>query len=360
MICVSHVRWVDLLTLSIVALKLGQGEYSRVKQGRHKDTDIPVAVKLIKKSKLQAEDLASVLQEVDILKELSSYDENQATGFTTTHNPHFVQLFDFYDTPKQYFLVLEMMEGGELFDRIVERTYYSVQDAKECCKNLLEAVQFLHERNICHRDLKPENLLLKDFTSDTKIKIADFGFAKRSTDRMNTQCGTPGYVAPEVSPLLIFLQTYHYIFLMLFMITKILCHDDYGLGVDIWSVGVILYTLLAGYPPFLENDQKDLFVKIKEGNFEFHHTYWCDVPDEPKDLISNMLVVDPTHRFSARDALAHPWFEGEREQDTIELMTSLINLRKFNGKRKLRAAVRAVVITNRMERFADSIARKSI
>ena len=195
---------------------MGQGVYSRVKEGRHRGTNTPVAVKLIRKSKLQEDDLAAVLQEVDILKDLSescsscsNSDSDISLGFTLDENPHYVQLFDFYDTSKQYLLVMEMMEGGELFDRIVERTYYSVNDAKECAKTMLEAVAFLHNRNICHRDLKPENLLLKDFSSDTKVKIADFGFAKRSTDRMNTQCGTPGYVAPEVSqhPVIISMST---------------------------------------------------------------------------------------------------------------------------------------------------------
>ena len=116
--------------------------------------------------------------------------------------------------------------------------------------------------------------------------------------------------------------------------------------------------MLAGYPPFLENDQKELFAKIKEGDFEFHDTYWYDIPEEPKDLISKMLAVNPKERFSSSEALEHPWFENDGAYETNNLMTSLINLRKFNGKRKLRSAVRAVIGMNRMERFADSIVAK--
>jgi len=315
---------------------LGQGEYSRVKEGRHKKTSSPVAVKLIKKSKLRQDDHDMILSEVSILNELSSGSASGCVGFTLQENAYFVQMYDFYDCQRQYLLVLEMMKGGELFDRIVEKTYYRVNDAKQCAINLLKAVAFLHERHVCHRDLKPENLLLKDSSSENEVKIADFGFSKRSTERMSTQCGTPGYVAPEI-----------------------LEYKDYGLAVDIWSAGVVLYTLLAGYPPFLENDQKELFRKIKSGAFEFHDIYWCDVPDEPKDLISKMLTVSPDLRISAEEALMHPWFLGGNSVEDIELMASLVNLRKFNGKRKLRAAVRAVTVTNRMERFADSVAKSS-
>jgi len=242
----------------IFATKLGQGEYSRVKEGRHLETNTLVAVKLIKKSKLREDTKASILREVEIMKSLSD------DGFTEEHLPHVVQLFDFYDTPRQYFLVCEMMQGGELFDRIVEKTYYSVNDAKECGRTLLNAVKFLHDRKVCHRDLKPENLLLKNFKSDTLLKIADFGFARKATGIMNTQCGTPGYVAPEVRNSFSYLSRKIH-FDTNFSLLKILEKYDYGLGVDIWSVGVILYTLLAGYPPFLENDQKELYRKIKSG-----------------------------------------------------------------------------------------------
>mmetsp|Transcript_3851 Transcript_3851/g.5223 ORF Transcript_3851/g.5223 Transcript_3851/m.5223 type:complete len:265 (-) Transcript_3851:359-1153(-) len=251
-------------------------------------------------------------------------------GFTVEHRPHVVQLFDFYDTPRQYFLVCEMMQGGELFDRIVEKTYYSVNDAKECGRTLLNAVKFLHDRKVCHRDLKPENLLLKNFKSDTLLKIADFGFARKATGVMNTQCGTPGYVAPEI------LENY-----------------DYGLGVDMWSVGVILYTLLAGYPPFLENDQKELYKKIKNGDFEFHATYWYDIDESPKNLIRRMLTVDPKHRITVDGALSHPFFGDDTSQDGQMLMQSLENLRRFNGRRKFRAAIHALIVTNRLERLTD-------
>lgn len=289
-----------------------------MKLGLHKKTNTNVAVKVVKKSRLRADDIEAVMQEVDILKSLST------SKFDDTAKPHFVQMFDFFDMPRQFVICMEYMEGGELFDRIVDRAYYSEQDARQTCKVLLEAVQFLHNRNVCHRDLKPENLLLKNHESDTNVKIADFGFAKRveNSELLSTQCGTPGYVSPEV-----------------------VNGEKYGLEVDMWSVGVILYILLGGYPPFIANDQKELFRMIKAADYEFHDMYWCDITSTPKDLISRLLEPNPRDRHHVDKALAHPWFndsEDSSPENAKNLGASLNNLRKYNGKRKLKAAVRAV------------------
>jgi len=311
---------------------LGEGEYGRVKLGLHKETSTDVAVKVVRKSRLREDDIEAVMQEVDILKSLST------SEFGGAAKPHFVQMYDFFEMPRQFVLVMEYMEGGELFDRIVERAYYSEQDARETCKTLLEAVRFLHDRNVCHRDLKPENLLLKDHESDSNIKIADFGFAKRveNTELLSTQCGTPGYVSPEIVK-----------------------GEKYGLEVDMWSVGVILFILLGGYPPFIADDQKELFRMIKKADFEFDDMYWVDITSPPKDLITRLLEPNARDRYHVDKALAHPWFhDGETVPDSAKnLGASLNNLRKFNGKRKLRSAVRAITITNRMERWHEAVNR---
>ena len=136
------------------------------------------------------------------------------------------------------------------------------------------------------RDLKPENLLLTSETDDASIKVADFGFAIQGAAKssLTTQCGTPGYVAPEI-----------------------LRSEPYGKAVDMWSIGVITYILLGGYPPFHDDNQKALFRKIKKGEFEFHEEYWGGVSDEAKNLITGLLQIDPNNRLTVDDMLKHPW-----------------------------------------------------
>ena len=167
-------------------------------------------------------------------------------------HPNIVQLINFYDEPKQYLIVMEYLEGGELFDRIVKKSFYNEKEARDLAFIMLSAVKYMHDLNVVHRDLKPENLLLKSVSDDADVKIADFGFAAYSKgDDLKEQCGTPGYVAPEI-----------------------LARKPYGKAVDMWSVGVITYILLGGYPPFHHENQKELFKIIQKGHFEFHKEYW--------------------------------------------------------------------------------------
>lgn len=166
---------------------------------------------------------------------------------------HIIKLYDTMDEGNEFYILTELVSGGELFDRIVSKTHYTELEARNVIKSLLETIAYIHEQNVVHRDLKPENLLLMSTTNDTDIKICDFGFAKRITDLTSdeTACGTPGYVAPEI-----------------------LRGEKYGAEVDVWSLGVIFYILLAGYPPFYDEDQRKLFKKIKEGRYYFHDEYW--------------------------------------------------------------------------------------
>jgi len=293
------------------------GAFSTVREGLYKPSksrSATYAVKIVTRTKLTKDDLVALYDEVYILKSLK--------------HPNIVKLYDFFEDPQLFYLVMEKMTGGELFDRIVSRSYYSEKDARDLCKVLLEAMVHIHKRNIAHRDLKPENLLLVNNEDDSMVKIADFGFAKRCEGEapLKTQCGTPGYVAPEI-----------------------LMGVPYGIKADMWSIGVILYILLGGYPPFIENNQRDLFRKIKAGEYEFHKDYWDNVSKEAKVLISSLLTVDPRKRCSAPTCLANKWIGAENLVDK-DLGANLVEFRKFNAKRKLRAAVRALVITNRMER----------
>ncbi|KAL3766516.1 hypothetical protein ACHAWU_000311 [Discostella pseudostelligera] len=230
------------------------------------------------------------------------------------------------------------MTGGELFDRIVSKSYYNEKEARDVCKILFEAVGYCHSKCVAHRDLKPENLLLRSEDSDSDIKIADFGFAKKvlTPNSLTTQCGTPGYVAPEI-----------------------LEGIAYDTKSDMWSLGVIIYIMwliafnqyisaffsssLGGYPPFIEQNQRDLFRKIRKGQYEFHDAYWGTVSPEAKDLISCLLTVQPSKRLTAQQALQHSWIMKDASVlATQDLGTNLAELRKYNAKRKFKAAVNAV------------------
>ena len=182
---------------------------------------------------------------------------SEFTAYVNTKHEHIIYLVAHYKVPQYYYLVTEMMKGGELFDRIVAKTYYNEKEARDVCKILFEAIAYCHSEGIAHRDLKPENLLLmvsihcylKPFSLHL---LTNFGFAKKVTSEecLLTQCGTPGYVAPEI-----------------------LRGVPYGQKADMWSLGVIAYILIGGYPPFIEQNQSKLFRKIKRGSYEFHVEY---------------------------------------------------------------------------------------
>ncbi|KAJ1513725.1 hypothetical protein HMI55_005285 [Coelomomyces lativittatus] len=197
-----------------------------------------------------------------------------------------IRLFDMFESPQKIFLVMELVTGGELFDRIIEKGHYSEPEAAKLLVEILMGVDYLHSRGICHRDLKPENLLFYDKSSNARIMISDFGLSKIFDDVevMRTACGTPGYVAPEV-----------------------LRRQGYTRHVDMWSVGVITYILLSGYPPFYEENNHALFQQIIKGNYTFDSPYWDKVSNEAKSFISQILIVDPKKRLTTSEALAHPF-----------------------------------------------------
>lgn len=228
--------------------KLGSGAFSVVYRGTiHGSPDQGgFAIKLVTRSdkkKETKEDVKALLDEVSILKEI--------------HHPHVMRLFAFYEDPSHFALVTELVSGGELFDRIVKKQQYNELIARDLVKIFLETLDFLHSHGIVHRDLKPENLLLSSPDNDTDVKIADFGFAIHDTEKLNTVCGTPDYIAPEVCALLEFKGTKDQ-------------RPCYNSKVDIWSAGVIVFILIAGYPPFFDENRKRLFRKIRSGKFEFH------------------------------------------------------------------------------------------
>mmetsp|Transcript_15318 Transcript_15318/g.42373 ORF Transcript_15318/g.42373 Transcript_15318/m.42373 type:complete len:346 (-) Transcript_15318:396-1433(-) len=295
---------------------LGTGAFSTVREGYHRsNTGISYAVKCVNRAKLSEEDEAALLDEVAILKEMKQ--------------GHIIRLYDFFTEPSTYYLIMEQMRGGELFDRIVAKAYYNEKEARDTCKILLEAVGYMHSNSVAHRDLKPENLLLLSQDDDSAVKIADFGFAKKCREEccLTTQCGTPGYVAPEI-----------------------LEGTPYDQRADMWSVGVILYILLGGYPPFIESTQRDLFRKIRRGEYEFHEEYWGTVSSEAKDLISSLLTVNPSRRLDAAQALQNPWIKGDDASlAKKDLGVNLKEFRRFNAKRKFKAAVSTIMAVNKLQ-----------
>jgi calcium/calmodulin-dependent protein kinase I len=318
----SGMRFDELYRLKGV---LGTGAFSTVREGFHRsNTNISYAVKCINRKKLTEEDELALMDEVAILKAM--------------RHIHIIRLYDFFSEASTYYLVMERMRGGELFDRIVAKAYYNEKEARDTCKIVLEAVGHCHSHKVAHRDLKPENLLLLSEDDDSAVKIADFGFAKRVKEPLSlkTQCGTPGYVAPEI-----------------------LEGTPYDERADMWSVGVILYILLGGYPPFIESTQRDLFRKIRKGDYEFHAEYWGTVSSEAKDLISNLLMVDYKTRLTAEDAMHNSWILGDDAKlATRDLGVNLDKLRNFNAKRKFRAAVSTVMAVNKLNSLSQAFFNK--
>ncbi|XP_033168097.1 calcium/calmodulin-dependent protein kinase type 1 isoform X3 [Drosophila simulans] len=223
---------------------LGTGAFSEVRLAESKDSPGEhFAVKIIDKKALKGKE-ESLENEIRVLRRFSAnhFDGKCLNGTRLTH-PNIVQLLETYEDKSKVYLVMELVTGGELFDRIVEKGSYTEKDASHLIRQILEAVDYMHEQGVVHRDLKPENLLYYSPDDDSKIMISDFGLSKmEDSGIMATACGTPGYVAPEV-----------------------LAQKPYGKAVDVWSIGVISYILLCGYPPFYDENDANLFAQILKG-----------------------------------------------------------------------------------------------
>jgi len=255
----------------IIRQVVGDGNFAVVRLCYHKQTRKEFAVKIIDKAKCQGKE-HMIESEIAIL--------------STVQHPNIILLHEVFDFQLEKFLIMELVSGGDLFDAIASDIKYSEKVARDMVKDLADALQYLHDRMICHRDIKPENLLVIERQHTKSLKLADFGLAVSVREPLFTVCGTPTYVAPEI-----------------------LAETGYGVKVDVWAVGVILYILLCGYPPFSSrtNNQEELFDQILSGLFEFNSPDWDEVSYPAKELISWSLVVDPLQRYSAKEILQHPW-----------------------------------------------------
>ena len=307
---------------------LGSGSFSTVRRatchGGKAGEGVEVAVKSIDKAQVNtmAEE-AGHLQTFDLWREVSI--------LRKLNHPNITKLIEVFDDRTHLHLVLEMAHGGELFDRLEERGHYTEFDAASTMAQVCSALAYIHAQHVVHRDIKPENLLCVSENDDTDIKLCDFGFAarldKEDPDHCLTHlCGTPGYVAPEI-----------------------LKRVKYGAAVDMWSVGVLTYILLGGYPPFYDDDQNRLYAKIKSGNYEFHEDYWGNVSKEGKDLIMRLLTVNPGDRIKAQEALGHPWISADAEKlKGSDLGVNLRAFKRYNAKRKFKSAGKAVMAARRL------------
>ncbi|XP_065188383.1 myosin light chain kinase A-like [Sycon ciliatum] len=254
--------------------ELGSGITSVVRKCTHRKTKRPYALKIMDKNEFRK----IVQVEVNVMLRLQ--------------HPNIIRLHEVFESDTKVYLVLDLVRGGELFDRIVDCGFYSEQETVAVIRQVLTAVEYLHRNNVLHRDLKPENLLYADPNDDLSLKVADFGLSRLITPARRstlTICGTPGYVAPEV-----------------------LLGKKYGPPVDMWAVGVITYILLCGFEPFYDEDQQEIYQKTIRAEYSFPSPYWDDVSVDARDFINQLLRYRSSKRLTATEALHHPWIVNSR------------------------------------------------
>ncbi|XP_074881853.1 calcium/calmodulin-dependent protein kinase type II subunit gamma isoform X3 [Buteo buteo] len=330
--------------------ELGKGAFSVVRRCVKKSSSQEYAAKIINTKKLSARaefepvwmpDVVTATSRASVLLQLRNHQklEREARICRLLKHPNIVRLHDSISEEGFHYLVFDLVTGGELFEDIVAREYYSEADASHCIHQILESVNHIHQHDIVHRDLKPENLLLASKCKGAAVKLADFGLAIEVQGEQQAWfgfAGTPGYLSPEV-----------------------LRKDPYGKPVDIWACGVILYILLVGYPPFWDEDQHKLYQQIKAGAYDFPSPEWDTVTPEAKNLINQMLTINPAKRITADQALKHPWVcqrstvaSMMHRQETVEC------LRKFNARRKLKGAILTTMLVSRNFSAAKSLLNK--
>ncbi|KAJ7537353.1 hypothetical protein O6H91_11G003000 [Diphasiastrum complanatum] len=270
--------------------ELGRGQFGLIRLCKSKLTGERFACKSIAKARLcSRRDVDNVRREIAIMKQLKGH-------------PNIVELKAVYEDPTAVHLVMELCEGGELFEKIDKKKPYSEKDAAEICKSLMEAVQYCHSRGIIHRDLKPENILLMSKTCPSQIKVADFGLAvnvRPGDQKISGIAGSAYYIAPEV------------------------LKGKYSTEVDVWSSGVILYILLCGLPPFWDTTEEGIFEAIRHSRLDLDSDPWPKVSSAAKDLIQGMLCPDIKKRFTTETILSHKWIVKHTQTSKSDQSSSL-------------------------------------
>jgi len=296
-----------------IGSKLGTGGFAVVRKCKRRSDGVVFALKVINKKNLDKDDLVILESEVNIMRQVE--------------HSNIIKMYDIFDSRSKMCLVLDLMEGGELFDRIIEKGHFSEKDAATSFVQMVDALGYLHSKQIVHRDLKPENLLFATKNNDSAIKLIDFGLAgSTKTGLLKTPCGTPNYVAPEI-----------------------LRRSKYGTQADMWSIGVILYIILCGFPPFYDenDDLSRLYRKIKRAEYDMPSPYWDNISNNAKDLVRKLLQPDPKKRMTAAMTLQHPWCKGGAADKDLGANMKM-NMKRFQYIRKLRRGVRCILAVLRL------------
>eukprot|EP01038_Epipyxis_sp_PR26KG_P012564 gene12564-16850_t len=307
-----------LTGLYTIQEQLGSGAWAKVYRAVRIKDNTTVAIKLINKADLTYLDLTSIRAEAELMKNID--------------HPNIVREFDYLEDDGHVYLIMEYVEGGELFDRIIHKTVYTEREARDTVFEILSAVHYLHDHHIIHRDLKPENLLMSSGNEDAFVKIADFGSATSAQGfTVTTFCGTPGFIAPEIIE-----------------------QKPYGKPVDMFAFGVILYILLSGIAPFHDETNEGLFTKVINGEYDFEAPCWKTISASAKDLINGLLTINPHKRLTAEQALSHPWLKENSEILFLSRLDSTQHeLKSMQAKRVFKAGVTAVMAINHMKRLVS-------
>jgi len=285
--------------------KLGEGSYGSVAKGRDKSTGAIRAIKSINKSQKQSS-MDRITREIQIMQMMD--------------HPNIIKLYETLEDSKCIYLVMELCTGGELFERIIEAGHFTEAQAATIIQQIVRAINYMHEASVCHRDLKPENFLFQNMDPIDKsvLKLIDFGLSLQFTPDhvMTTKLGTPFYVAPQV------------------------LKGKYNHTSDLWSVGVIMYVLLCGYPPFYGETDKEVLHKVKSGSFSFPVADWGNVSDDAKQLISKLLTMEPKLRYTAGQALNHVWIKEKAPHAKLAFAPQFLdNMRHFRHLNTFKRAV---------------------
>eukprot|EP00499_Haloplacidia_sp_CaronLabIsolate_P013222 CAMPEP_0196773852 /NCGR_PEP_ID=MMETSP1104-20130614/3024_1 /TAXON_ID=33652 /ORGANISM="Cafeteria sp., Strain Caron Lab Isolate" /LENGTH=361 /DNA_ID=CAMNT_0042144003 /DNA_START=36 /DNA_END=1117 /DNA_ORIENTATION=+ len=302
--------------------RLGSGAFGTVYRAQSRETGEEFAVKVINKARVNPGELKRLREEAELLQRLN--------------HPNIIKFEAFFESSTKAYIVMELAGGGELFEVIGESGRFSEKEASDIMRSLLGAVAHMHKEGVIHRDLKPENILMTDRDNPGSIKVADFGLSKgfRREDepeerRMTQFCGTMAFMAPEL-----FRDRPYY--------SKL---------VDVWSCGVIAFLLLTGKHPFPSTDPEELRKQVEAGIAGWPRG--CSLSDAAKDFVDRLIKVDPSLRYTAEEALLHPWItgapDGELQPTVLEMM------RAYAAERRLRKAMRTVVAMNTIQRHTRII-----
>lgn len=324
----DHLAWIDAANKALdsdiekhynIENVVGEGAFAKVHLGKLRSTGEKCAIKVVNKVDQSPKDMEFILREMDIMMKVS--------------HPSIVSTYDIFDSPNVLHLVIEYMEGGELFDIIADKDRLSEQQASQVVRDIIRGCEYLHAMDVVHCDIKPENILCKTTEWPLDVKLCDFGLsnyidrsagADASENTMTAVIGTPGYVAPEV-----------------------IKREPYGKAVDMWSCGVVLYVMLSGRMPFYGRNDVDCLRRTASGEYSFPDEQWKNISGDAISLVKSLLQVDPEKRLTARAALNHRWLETPEHNSALPIENNLREL--HSSRRKLKKVIMGVLTIQKME-----------